>query len=380
MKKENNLITVLDIGSSKLTLLSGTEGINKTCVVIANAVEEYSGFMDAEFLEPSEIKEKIGNLMERVELASKQAITEVNIGVPAEFCISQVKKVTATFSSRKKLAPQLINEVYSQVFDDIENYTLNTVEPIYNILDNGKKLVEATNLKTTKISSLVNTIHVNNSFIELFNEILTELGVVKVNYLPVPLYEMKALGDLTSEACIIDIGYLTSSIAIGKGCGLVNLFSFSQGGAFVISDLMNDFSLTFNDACDLKKKIVLTMETTGGIVYDLSSQDNKKKILVKNANDCVKKRLDIFASVISQCLKKADVPNFLPIYLTGGGITQISGAKEYLSEKLGKNLGIISPNMSEFEKPYYFSSISLLQNLVKKQEKHFFLLANKNDE
>ena len=376
MKKTNCCVHALDVGSNKLVLFSGYKNGSNGLIVNGKADIEYAGFLENEFLEPEEIKEKIGKIIETIELSTKETVKELNVGVPAEFCYSLVKKVTATFSYRKKLSFDLLNEIYSQSIEELDEHTLISVSPLYNILDNGKKVINAVNLKTSKFSSLVNTIYVKTEFIRFFNQILSELGIIKVNYLCSALCEVNSLlGDLPSEACIIDIGFLTSSVAIGKGQGLSNLFSFSQGGGHIISDLMNSFSLTYDEATELKRKIVLTIESDSGIIYDISSPQKTKKILVEQANSVVKNRLDIFASVIKKCLQKSQQQEFLPIYVTGGGISSISGAKEYLSSQIGKSIGIIYPNIEEFSKPYYSSGISLLQEVIKKKEKPAFLVA-----
>ena len=63
-------------------------------------------------------------------------------------------------------------------------------------------------------------------------------------------------------------------------------------------------------------------------------------------------------------------------FLTGGGITCVKGAKEYLASRLSANIEIVTPNLAEFNKPNQSSSIALLSYSLKNfQKKHVGMLA-----
>lgn len=366
------LTSVLDIGSSKLTVLTGADGTNKNFIIYGKSDIEYSGFSEGEFFEPENLEEKIGKAIENVELATKFAIKELTIGVPAEFCYSTTKKINVTFATRKKLTKELIDEIYASSLEKSEEYTPISIKPIYNILDNGKKLITINNQKSTKLTSFVNIIYARNDFVEMFNKSLASLGILKVNYVCSALCEVNyLLGELTSEAMIIDIGYLTTSVAVAKGFGITNLFSFSQGGAHIMSDLAECLNITFKEAEDLKRNIILTLQPTTNDYYETSNLGKTRKIVTKIANEIVCDRLDIIAYTINACFQKCEVEDYMPIYLTGGGISQIKGAKDFLSEKIGQNIGLISPQIAEFSKPYHSSPISLLVCAIKQKNNAF---------
>lgn len=370
---KQQLSSILDIGSSKLSVLTGTKGCNQNFVVYGKSDVEYNGFSDGEFFEPELLKERIGKAIENVELLTGLAIKELTVGIPTEFCFSLTKKINVTFPSRKKLKPEILQEIYESAFEQMEGYLPLSVEPIYNILDDGKKLIDVSNKKTSKLTAFINCIYARSDFIELFNYLLGELGIVKVDYVCSSLSETQfLLGQLTSEAMIIDLGYLTTSVAVAKGNGLVNLFSFSLGGAHIIADLCECLNLTFKEAEELKNNIVLSLQPNTTDIYETSHLGRNRKIFTKIANEIVEDRLNYIASTINVCIQKCQNKDYMPIYLTGGGISQIKGAKEILSEKLGQNIGLIYPQVIEFNKPYYSSLISLLNYSLTQNKKTRF--------
>ncbi|MBQ4535266.1 MAG: hypothetical protein IJA22_00410 [Clostridia bacterium] len=364
MKKK--LVSVLDIGSAKLTVLTASEGVNKNIVVHGRSEVEYSGFADGELFEPEKLSEKIGKAIENVELASNCAIKDLVVGIPAEFCFCTTRKINLSFAKKLKLTPQSIKEIYEMGIEGEENTIPISVEPIYNILDDGKKIIDASGQKTTKLTAFVSVIFAKKDFIDLINETLSRLGVVSVRYTCSALCETQyLLGDLASEAMIIDVGYLTTSIAVGKGRGLVNLFSFSQGGAHIMADLAECLELSLAEAEALKNKIVLTIQPSANDYYEVSNGAMERKIFIKVANEIVVSRLEYIAKLITICLERCDIEEYFPIYLTGGGITGIKGAKEIVSSVLGRTIGIISPTIVEYNKPYCSSLVSLINNAIK---------------
>lgn len=380
MKNPKTITNILDVGSLKLSVLSGLTDNKKNCIVLGKSDVEYAGFLDGEFIEPEEIQTSIGQAIENVELATHLAIKDLTVGVPAEFTYSVTKKISVSFSSKKRLTETILKEIFESAVEELDEYISISIEPIYVMLDDGKKLVSAVNARTTKLTALVNIIYAKKSFIELFNNILSNLGIQTAYYVSSILCEVQFLrGPLTSAECIIDIGSLTTSIAIARGNGLEYMFTFSQGGSHITADFMEALELSYDEAEDLKSNIVLSVDECGDDYYEIEGSRNRK-IFVKTANEIVKNRLDVFVYVIANCIEKSNIKDYMPIYLTGGGITGIDGAKDYLSENLHHTIGILTPRESEFSQPYYSSSLALLGTQSNKSEKRLFFVANQNNE
>ena len=358
-KSAKKISHVLDVGSQKLWLLSGAVVSGKLTVLAENK-EDYAGFLDGEFLEEDRLVEQIGEIVTGLEIKTGLAVKKIGVSVPSEFCYSITKKVNVTFARQNKLTKELLDEIYESAVEVIEGYTPINIEPIVSILDDGKKVISALNAKTTKLSVLVNVIYAKKSFIKLFNHAFSLAGVDKVNYINSQLaITQSLLGDCAQKVCVVDIGYLTSSVAFARGRGIENMYTFSIGGGQIEVDLMDAFALTLPEAQNLKKTIVLSLDTKNAEFYETSNLGKTRKILTHSANQVVFNRLEELAYIIGQCIEKSEA-EISSIYLTGGGITQIQGAKDFLAEKLGLTVNILSPDILGYNKPYQSSFISLL--------------------
>ena len=72
--------------------------------------------------------------------------------------------------------------------------------------------------------------------------------------------------------------------------------------------------------------------------------------------------LDEVAENIDKCLAevKNDLPGYVKISLTGGGVSLIRGAKEHLSGRISMVVETVAPDFTHSNKPTDSSKISLL--------------------
>ena len=85
----------------------------------------------------------------------------------------------------------------------------------------------------------------------------------------------------------------------------------------------------------------------------------------KAANDIVADRIEMICDYIMKSLDCCvyDLPEFLPIHITGGGFNFIKGVKSVLSQKLNRQVSLVAPTLPNINRPDYSSEVGLL-NLV----------------
>ena len=295
--------------------------------------------------------------------------------MPAEFCNCVCKTISSSFATRKRLTSEVISEHYDKAYEDKPDQTIISCSPIYNVLDDGRRLVDVLDNKTSKITSMVSVIYAQNAFISLMNKTLQVLGIERVTYVPSTLCE--ALYILEPETrsgagMLIDIGYITSSVAIVKGGGLLLLNSFSIGGGHIMADLAECLGISFQEAEQLKRKIVLSLNPAPTDYYELSVNGSVKQVPIKMANEIVSARLDMICLCLQKCISlyHQETQDYVPLFLTGGGVCFIKGAKDYISKKLGRNIELIYPPLPELNKPNFSSLLGLLDYAIKDAEKN----------
>lgn len=370
-------VAVMEIGTSKIGVFIGNKGINNTLNVIGSFEQSYSGYYNGEFVEPDKLSEDIGNALAKAEISAGENIKKVYVGVPADFCTCITKTFNQSFGERFRVEESDVLEIYEQSNElkDNANYVLISCSPIYFILDDGRRLLNPIGERTSRISGEISYIYAEKTFISKINVALRRFGISVVEYISATLAENTYLlsQDKREKASVlIDCGFISSSVSIIEGNGLRLLNSFSAGGGQVVSDLSECLKITYREAEELKKQIVLSVVPELGDGYEIHRQNQVIPISMVEANEIVCARLDMICSLISKCLESVpkNILYKMPFYLTGGGICFIKGARDYLSKTFGINIEILSPPSLQYTKPNYSVELGLLNMAITQENKH----------
>ena len=155
---------------------------------------------------------------------------------------------------------------------------------------------------------------------------------------------------------LIDVGYLSSSVAVGRGEGLQELKSFSMGGGHVAADIYEVLGVPFELAEEAKELVDLNLSYPDDAVLVSSGE---YVIHAAEACEIVRARLEYFAEVVASVIEGEVSPTYVPVYLTGDGFASIRGARTVISEKLGRNVELCAPKVPGFTRPGDSSALSL---------------------
>ena len=365
MAKKN--IAVLDFGSEKITVLVGSRDVNKSINIKGIGQENYEGFADGEFIEPKNLERAVGEAIKKAEKNSNTQINELYVGVPTEFCFCLCKNVSQNYPKPKKITQRDIDNIYDSFneFRDIKTHQVINKDYVYFVLGENNKVSNPIGQVDSKITACLSYVLVENSFLNLVNKALMRNNISKVRYVSSTYAQSLYLFDEEQRdryALLVDCGYITTSVSLIRGRGLLNLSSFSLGGGHISADLSKCLKIPFSCAENLNKKIVLCVEPTDNDVYDLYVDGSVMPISMKIANAIVESRIEVIAQGIQKCFNvwQYNFPDFIPIYLTGGGLSFMKGAKDLLAKLLSKNVEIVSMPYSRLNKTNYSSSMAVL--------------------
>ena len=144
-----DLISVVDFGSSKITVLAGKKEVNNSFKLLSFADCEYEGFANGEFVDPNNLKEQMLQAINKVERELMCKLDTIFVGVPAEFCFVYEKMLVKTFAKSTKITPKIIDNMYLEddettcdtIFEKISEL-LNDEEKLLNIQNNSGKLAK----------------------------------------------------------------------------------------------------------------------------------------------------------------------------------------------------------------------------------------------
>lgn len=378
-------VSCLDFGSSKISVMIAESGINNTFNIRGTGEMEYAGFYNGGFVEPEKLYEAIAGCILKAETNSGLKVEKLHIGVPAEFTFVECKNSSVAFNKRLKIGDEEVANLFSLASREVrhDGATIISRSPIYFILDDSRKVIDPKGEVSTRLSGQISFTLADNNFIELIDNIVKNMGLKEVEYVSSSLAESLYLLDpqvRDSGAILIDVGYLTSFVALVKGDGLIALNQFSVGGGHISADLCQILQISFKEAENLKRKVVLSLAATDSDFYEVTVNGNVTPVSAKLTNQIVASRLDMIVELINRCLIKMKGNSYLPIFITGGGVCLLKGGKDYLSKGVGENVEMLSSKIPQLSKPTYSSILGLLDLALKEQknQKVSFLQRIKN--
>lgn len=367
-----NSISIVDFGSSKIITLVGSADINKDISCLGKGDIFYAGFHNATFLEPENLKYSIASSIANAEDNAQEKITDVYIGVPGEFSAVVTKSIVLKFPKVKKITEYDVDSIFKtgNKFDNDPNYCLINKSVIYYELDDGQKIINPLNCKTKQFTGKISYILAKRYFVELIKSIFYDLKIRIRGFISSVFAEAMYLFEPSVRdkyALMVDVGYLTTSVALARGNGLLYLNSFSMGGCHISSDLSQCLRINFNEAERLKKKLAIAWQPSSKDVYTIESFENGvSTYAAKAANEIAMDRVELICTYIKKCLDlcKYDIPEFLPIYLTGGGLSSLKGIRNFMSHKIGRPVvKAVSKKLTDIN-PYTVSEDAILSLLV----------------
>lgn len=362
-KKE---VAILDIGSSKLTMLVGSRGLNNTFVVRYEKEIPFTVYYDRSIIDETRFLSEFQNAVLDAESIIKRKINTLHVGVPAEFVTVFCKLSETTFTKTRKVDDRDIEELFSScIKNDREKYQIINQSAVYFMLSDGRRTLEPKGVVSDKLGGLLSFFACKAGFKKLVDGACKALNIKNVEYSSATLAECMYLFDESErdgKLVFIDCGYLSTSFSYVLGDGILFQRCCSVGGGVISGKLAEAFSCDADIAERLKRQINLTYQPYREALYEFSVGGMDYEFPVERVNKITVEVLDLLAEKIVKFIEEGVYEKVgLKLYLTGGGISYIRGAKEYLTQKLQYIIQVVKPNVPKEDKPSNSSVLSLLE-------------------
>ena len=381
----SNVVAVLDIGSKSVTALIGEKVGGNLSSVKGTGEYAYQGFSQGEWFDVPGLKNAVRAALNIAEVEAGVKVKKLYVGIPSEFLAVATKIIAYEFKRPSRIGSEQIDALFNKG-DDFEKtapgFSSVNCSAIYYVLDdNPKRIIEPRGFVAKKVTAELSYVLCEKDFLNLFDGLAEELGLKEIEYIPEAWAE--AMGLLRPEqryryAVIVDVGYITGSVAAIKGDGLLSLSSFSQGGGHIAGDISVLLNLPFEVAEKVQSKLDLNLNYSEEEYFEVTGLEGEPlRISAKDAKDIAFARLDSIANIIRQAFEidGKDCPEYAAVYLTGGGLTEIRGAKEYLSASLNRPIEVLTSGLPRFDKPALASTMALFETASKlsQQRKYGFI-------
>ena len=373
MKKE--LAVIMDVGSLKITSLIGERGVNKTFVVRSQKDVEYEGFCEGEFFDTQSLETAIEKSVENLTQNLGFKVKKLFVGVPAEFTIVVQRDYQIALSKRRRITEDDVNRLFDEAFvDNLDAFTLINRSSILFELDDFRRFADPVGEVSETLKGKLSFVLCKNYFIDIISSKLKKLGINDVEYVSSTLAESLFLIEPETRdrvAILIDVGYITSSFSILQGDGLVYQRAFSYGGGYITANLAEEFSVDFEIAESLKRKINICLNHGEEDNYEIINGEEGYYFSANKVKEIAIESLDNICAEIekSMIMSKLNIPAHIPVFVTGGGISYIRGAKEHIAKRISMNVEVVGPKIPLYNKPTNSSCLAVLDLALQQTSK-----------
>ena len=383
-------VAILDFGTSRITVLIGARGINNSIAMEGIGICEYGGFTGETWLEPERLGEAVNQVISRAESSARLKINKLYIGVPSQFCITEVNSVTISLGKKRRVLDSDVEALHAQgnYYAGDPSCTVINIQPIYYTLDDDRKLILPVGMSSTRLSGSISYTLCDNRFISVVDAAVRGAGVTETEYIFAPLAEMLFLfDDYKRDSCVMlaDAGAYDTTLVIGRGDGICAQYDFPWGGERITLALMNALSVDKETAKLIKQKLNLSLDPEyipPQVERDPNEPPSDERYIICNeysievnnetltfpvdkVNDVVRDEIALFAMFVEKALKSCDYdyPEFTALSITGGGLN-IRGAAEYISDIIGRDVEFIKPSLPIFENPQMSAALGLMDMVL----------------
>ena len=356
-------VAVLDIRSAEISLVVGERGVNGTFVFKAEESAPYDGYADGKFFNEKLLSEAIFNVLGEAERVCGTRIKELFVGVPGSFLKVVPKEQTISFPKRRRITGRENSALYDSGKRELENYRFIRATSMIFITADNRRVVDPVGLTSSKLSGLLSYFYCSSYFTKVMEGALEGMGVT-LRYLPAEFAAATYL--IPSEtrdeyAVFLDAGFLSSTVCVLFGGGVLEQGSFWTGSGQIVVRLMEKFSMPYEAAARLLERTNLYAKKHAG-AFEFEYKEDSYMIDSDELIDVVKEGLDELCEAVGGFLEECSGRelDFKPLYVTGDGIPSIRGALEHLSKRLNRVVEEVSPALPYYNKPSMSSRIALV--------------------
>lgn len=360
-------IWVLDIGSGKLTFLSGKKTVSGLYSVSSLVCEDYDGFYGGEWLSPQTLAEDIAKVMP---VGGRRPST-LYVGVPGDFLHFRNNTVRLRFDAVRTVTRGDADALCAKgnIYGADRLRTVIASAMCGCRLGGGEFVADPVGRQSSSVESDVTYILCDTEFCDKLTSAVAQYGFKNVCFVSSFWAECTSLIDgytRSKGAVVVDMGYTSTSAAFVLGDGFDGEVTMETGYATIVGALMEKFSLDADEAERLLAEVNLGFGDDE--TYMLDAHDGVLSFYAGAVHDAVRGELDKVVSVVDSLRRDGDAE----IYVTGGGAVSVKGALAYIGEEVNGNPLMFAPSVPMYTKPWLSSAFGTFDAACKTERGNTF--------
>ena len=362
----------IEFGTSKIVTLIAESGSFTRCDIIGSGTVPYAGFMNGEWNDRPRLIEAIQASVQAAQTEAKRTIQEVFVGVPGEYVhITTAVGEADIMSADGRVSEDDITAVMDSAADalDLAENGGNVLHrsPAWFQVDNGRHTMSPLNARGKVLRSCVSFIQADGAFIEDIRSCLAELGLQVTAFLSPTLGTALWLmhyDERDKTPVLIDIGYLNTEFSVIQGDAITYHAVLPIGGGDMTADLAEALQIGMDQAERIKRDHVFTPDEfdeqgdPSVTMQDGTSVRFPLEFVKQTIEGVTEEMAEELRQVIDDAREQLTDKSVL--YITGGGLVNMRGAKEYMAEKLGRTVRVPVAKAARLNNPCYASALGLM--------------------
>ena len=341
------------VTSSCAVCLCGEIRRDGSYAILSEATVPYPGLRRGRPVSSFGLQTAISEVIDIAQENTKGRIKQIYVGVPGAFCrLSINHPIAVSPNDAGEYAPPEQHEYMSDEADLIHRLSC----PASGEAKMGRRMM---------VSIMADKAYVAEINDALKHKGMRQTSLISQNYVEglflIPRVERDKV------AVLLDIGYYNADVCVFHGDAQIYGETLYVGGAHVVSDLAQVLDIDRNYAEQLKKQFAF------GIQYEPDAQDfvrldsGKLRGFDHNmVDEIVRSRLDETCVLIRQALEDSGIAfSQAPrAYLTGDGLADVRGIREYLSSQIGFRFEALPLHMSDGATRYHTAALAMMEYIA----------------
>ena len=362
----------IEFGTSKITtLIAENSGYNR-CDIIGSGTVPYAGYDGGVWNEPEKLREAVEASIHAAEVEAKRSVKEIYVGVPCEnihvcTAVGQAEVAGEDHRITDEDLDRVMDDAADQLHLDQMGGNVLHRSPAWFSVDGGKHTMRLVNSVGHTVSALVSFIVADPDFIDDVRFLLGQLGITVNAFLSPTIGTATLLmsyEERDKTPVLIDVGYLNTELSVIEGDAITYHAVLPEGGGDIAAALAETLEIDMKEAEALKRDYIFKPDefdapgdpqvrfADGSVVtfpYDF----------VANTVEHVTEQL---VQDIELTLRDAGdrISPRSQIYLTGGGLINMRGGREYLADRLGRGVKIPTLRAARLNNHRFSSSLGLM--------------------
>ncbi|MBK3331510.1 cell division protein FtsA [Persephonella atlantica] len=330
MGKENILI-VLDIGTSKITTLVGDVDDTGELHIVGFGESHSTGIEKGIVVKPHDVIKAIRKSIDAAENVAGTRIGGVIANVSGYHieCRNDSEKVE--FNTNQKIVTQsdisqLIQKVASKVQPQKENLEIIHILPKKYILDDEDEVIDPVGLVASKLEGRFHIVLDKLNAYTNLKKIIESAGLKVIDFVANPVASSYAVlypEEKEMGIAVIDIGAGTTDVAVYKDGSIEYVKSFPIGGNQVTMDIAHRFKVSKDEAESLKTEYGAALtEVAQNEIIEVYPRGSEESVQVDQFDlvDTIEARLSEIFEIVKKDLEESGYYRKINggIVLTGG--------------------------------------------------------------